>query len=151
MPAPKNGESGAAPAKGSVPSPWDAGAVPGLPPGRPGRDRLAARILMAECLLAANGPLTASRVLAPLTDALPDLTPSCDGPGTWPWPSELAGRALCVAGKAASRLGPGPRAAALLRLALDTLGPEPDAPATCRTPWPSAGGARKARGRRIPP
>jgi hypothetical protein len=120
--------SGAAPAKGSAPSPWDSGAVPGLPPGRPGRDRLAARILMAECLLAANGPLSASLVLAPLTDALPDLPPSCDGPGTWPWPSELAGRALCVAGKAASRLGQGPGAAALLRRALDTLGPEPDDP-----------------------
>jgi hypothetical protein len=119
---------GAVPAPGSAPAPWDAAAVPGLPPGRPGRDRLAARILMAECVLAANGPLTASRVLAPLTDALPDLPPSADGPGTWPWPSELAGRALCVAGKAASRLGQGPGAAALLRRALDTLGPEPDDP-----------------------
>jgi tetratricopeptide (TPR) repeat protein len=103
-------------------------ARPGLPPGRPGRDRLLARYLLAELLLQLNDPRAAAGVLAPCLDSLTRLPPAPDGTGILPWPAALSGMALYVAGMAAEGNGDDDGAVTLLRLALDNLGPSPRFP-----------------------
>jgi hypothetical protein len=110
---------------GCGPSPWAAGRGRGLPPGRAGRDCLMARIAVARCI-SLHDPGTALGILGPFLDALPDLPPAPGEPGTPPWPLEIEGMALAIAGIAASDLGDPDRAEALLRRAVDALGPEPE-------------------------
>ncbi|MDR1037450.1 MAG: hypothetical protein LBT40_13085 [Deltaproteobacteria bacterium] len=108
--------------------PPDTGPPPrrAITPDRRGRDVLAARLLLAEGIAEwRNDHVTALDALGPFLDALPDLPESRKGPGSWPWPPELAGRALAAAGRAAFNLRDFPGAEDLLRRALDTLDPEP--------------------------
>ncbi|MDR1037448.1 MAG: hypothetical protein LBT40_13075 [Deltaproteobacteria bacterium] len=108
--------------------PQKAGTPPrrAVEPGRRGRDVLAARLLLAEGITEwRNDHGTALDVLGPFLDALPELPASREGPGRWPWPPELAGRALAAAGRAAFSLRDFPRSELLLRRAMDTLDPEP--------------------------
>jgi hypothetical protein len=106
----------------------------GLTLDRAGRDRLAARLSLAECAgLWSDDPAATTGLLAPFLSALPDLPPGREGPGAWPWPPELAGMALAAAAEAASRLrysglGDSGAAAAFDRRALDTLDPDPADP-----------------------
>jgi hypothetical protein len=76
----------------------------GLPPGRAGTERLAARALIAERLIGGGYHGLALGALAPLLEALPDLPSGGGQPGAWPWPPALTGRALCHAGEAAEKL-----------------------------------------------
>jgi tetratricopeptide (TPR) repeat protein len=97
------------------------GDAPATGHGRRGRDRLAARAGLALCLSPERYPASVAAILAPITDALPELPPG-DG-GGWPCPPELAGRALVMAGVAACGLGDPGRAEELLRRSLDALDP----------------------------
>jgi hypothetical protein len=102
----------------------DAARGPGLPPGRAGRDILHASTHLANCLCTAQSPRHALGVLGPFLDALPRLPPVRDPEGAWPWPPELAGRALSVAGEAAAAMGDDAAGESLLRRSLDLMGPE---------------------------
>jgi hypothetical protein len=110
------------------PSPVDGPSRKGLPPGRAGRDILAASVSLAKCLFRLDEPALASAVLVPSTDSVPDLpAPDPDRPPSgWPWPPELAGWALCLAGAAADRLEDPARGETLLRRSLELLGPDPE-------------------------
>jgi hypothetical protein len=105
---------------GTAPLPAGPPAVPKIAPGRRGRDRLAARVGLAGCLRGGANPRTVTALLAPCLDALGELPP--EG-GVWPWPPELAGRALLLAGETAFREGDRVRAEELLRRSLEALDP----------------------------
>jgi hypothetical protein len=108
-------------------APSAADALPGLPPGRAGRDRLVASTHLAMCLCALLGAARhAIGVLGPFLDAVPRLPPGREPAGAWPWPPELAGRALSLAGEAAADMGDDARGESLLRRSLDLLDPEPE-------------------------
>jgi hypothetical protein len=106
-------------------SPSAADALPGLPPGRAGRDRLVASTHLAMRLRNLGAASRALGVLGPFLDAVPRLPPGREPAGAWPWPPELAGRALGVAGEAAADMGDDARGESLLRRSLDLLDPEP--------------------------
>jgi hypothetical protein len=112
---------------GAGPSPWADGRGRGLPPGRAGRDCLMARVSLARCLPRTDAA-AALDVLRPCLEALRDPPPAGGGPGPRPWPPELEGMALALAGMAASELGDSGRAEPLLRRSLDALGPFPKNP-----------------------
>jgi hypothetical protein len=105
----------------------DAHARKGLPPGRAGRDILAASTLLAGCLCELDDPRSASGVLARFIDDLPDLPAGSEMPARWPYPPELAGKAPGVAGKAAVLLDDFSRGEPLLRRAMNLLGQAPEA------------------------
>jgi hypothetical protein len=109
-----------------TPSAADPARGPGLPPGRAGRDRLDASTQLARCLCTAGASRHALGVLGPFLDSLPRLPPGREPEGEWPWPPELAGRALCVAGEAAADMDDCARGEPLLRRSLELLGPEPE-------------------------
>jgi hypothetical protein len=97
-----------------------------LPPGRAGRDRLAAMERMAGLFRECGDPESVLGVLAPFLDALPDPPPggderARDSLAAWPWPPELAWKALSEAGVAAAELGDGALAERHLRRAIGVL------------------------------
>jgi hypothetical protein len=98
---------------------------PELPPGPAGRDILALRLRVAQCLMGEGDAPSALDTLGPLLDSLPRLPPARGGPGDWPWPAELAGRALGLAGEAHLALGETEKAEKALRSAAAAFGQEP--------------------------
>jgi hypothetical protein len=130
-------------APGSAPFRGDSQSAPRISPDRLGRDRLSARASMAGCLLMKGNPATVAALLAPLADALPELAP---GGGGWPWPSELAGQALVMAGEAAFRLGDSAGAGEFLRVSLRAMDPALVQPAFVGTALELAAGIFAGRG-----
>jgi hypothetical protein len=111
-------------------APGNAPSARKISPDRRGRDRLALRVAMAGCLRGGSYPASVTSLLAPVLEALGELPPwGCGGGPGWPWPPELAGRALLVAGETAFLLGDRSRAEELLRRSLDVLDPGLAAPA----------------------
>jgi hypothetical protein len=110
-------------------APGNASPVRKIAPDRGGRDRLALRAAMAWCLCGGRYPASVTALLAPVLEALEELPPG----GGWPWPPELAGRALTAAGETAYAIGDHARAEGLMRRALDALDPRPADPAYLAT------------------
>jgi hypothetical protein len=109
--------------EGSGPGAEGAPGLAKITPDRPGRDRLALRVAMAGCLRGGRNPESVTALLAPFFDALGELPAGDGGATAWPWPPELAGRALLIAGETAFYLGEAARAEELLRMSLDALDP----------------------------